>query len=201
MFVGAVSLKEGTIELYSTLRINEAAAAMETQQILARKGTKDGVFGWRPGGDGVVEVWLGPPVASWTVRDLDASATSRQKCYEVLEAFLPQDRQQQARIALRASKPFTWETNLAGAYRAATPWAKSTTGRTQEILDIVLPGLNALVMDDLVSQDTSGAVLTAVHSLAEAIAKVAPHDDLNGLATTALVLRDLRKPKPKKDND
>ena len=91
MFIGRVSLQDSRISLYPTLHANQAALALEPEQITIEFGrgkySVTDLYPWTGGGSNLATVWTGEPLLEWTLSDL-TDARWVASAYQIMKRFL-----------------------------------------------------------------------------------------------------------------
>ena len=87
MFVGVISRKDAKLSLYPTLRANQAVLALNATGIAVRFGESESEYPWAGSKTNFATVWLGPPLLTWTVDQMDDPAW-RVLAYDTLKRFL-----------------------------------------------------------------------------------------------------------------
>lgn len=118
MFIGCVSLCDSRISIYPTLFVNQAALSLDAEHVTIRfgqSGLKPAMRGqewcpWNANGRKGANVWLGEPLLTWTVADLQNEKWNTM-AYKTLKRFLAVARNELELLSLRQSSVLTWSTN------------------------------------------------------------------------------------------
>jgi hypothetical protein len=190
MFIGLVSRKHARIALYSTLYVNHAVLALHSEEITMLFGKSEGPYPWGPGGPAQsATVWLGPPLLSWTLADLDDAAWLS-SAYEILKRFLGIARREHELLSFRQSSQLEWSTNDKGSIRSSSlGMMKGHADNLHTVADQCIPGINALLLQAMAMPEERGnalmiSLLALVGSLRDLGADI--NASTNALATMLL---------------
>jgi len=109
MFIALVSKKNASIALYPTVRANQAVFALPTTQVTIHCGHNDR-HSWVRQDDNSVAVWLGPPLLSWTLKEIDDTGWLA-KAYAVFKRFLVIARGEFQLLSIGQFSTISWSTN------------------------------------------------------------------------------------------
>jgi hypothetical protein len=158
MFIGIISRKDARLSLYPTLRANQAILALNAKEITVRFGESEFEYPWAGSKTGSATVWLGLPLLSWTVDQLDDPAW-RALAYDVLKRFLGIARREHELLSLGQSSSLAWSTNDKHSIRSSFGMMKAHPDNLQAITDQCTPGLTALLFHAIAMPEERGNAL------------------------------------------
>jgi hypothetical protein len=144
MFIGLVSMKDARISLYPTLFANQAVLALHAEQITIRFCKSDGPYPWAGGPANSATVWLGPPLLSWTLAEMD-DAKWFASAYDILKRFLGIARREHELLSFGQCSKLVWSTNDKDSIRSSIGIMKGRPDNLHTVADQCRPGLNALL--------------------------------------------------------
>lgn len=160
MFIGLVSKKDASIALYSTLYANQACLALHARRITILFGKSESAYPWAGGAEGSATVWLGPPVLSWALAEMDKPAWSA-ATYTTLKRFLGIARREFALLSLGQSSKLEWSTNDEQSIQSPhVSMMKGCPDGIQALADKCIPGVSALLLHAMSLPDGRGDPLT-----------------------------------------
>ncbi len=118
MFIGLVSRKEARISLYPTLHANQAVLALHAEQITMRFDESETPYPWAGGPGNSATVWLGAPLLSWTLMQMD-DATWLESAYGTLRRFLGIARRERELLSFGQCSKLEWSTKDEGSIRSS----------------------------------------------------------------------------------
>jgi hypothetical protein len=145
MFIGLVSRKDARISLYSTLYANHAVLALHAEQITILFRKSEGPYPWAGGPENSATVWLGPPLLSWTLTEMDDAAWLV-SAYDVLKRFLGIARREYQLLSFGQCSKLVWSTNDKDSIESMP--GRMMTGHPDNFKTVAaqcMPGLNALL--------------------------------------------------------
>jgi hypothetical protein len=146
MFIGHVSRRDARISLYPTLRINQAVLALHATQVTALFCESGASCPWAGGPGNSATVWLGPPLLSWTLAEMD-DATWLESAYELLKRFLGIVRHEFEILSFRQCSEIVWSMNDKDSIRSSPGWMmKGHPDDLHSMANRCNAGLNALLM-------------------------------------------------------
>lgn len=145
MFIGVVSRKDVRISLYPTLYANQAVLALHAEQIKLRFCKSESPYPFAGGPENSATVWLGPPLLSWTLAEMD-DATWLASAYDILKRFLGIASREYKLLSFDQFSKLVWSTNDKDSIQASFGMMKGHPDNFQTVADDCMPGLKALLL-------------------------------------------------------
>jgi hypothetical protein len=159
MFIGIVSRKDARISLYPTLHANHAVLALQAEQITMLFCKSEGPYPWAGGPGNSATVWLGPPLLSWTLTEMD-DAPWLETAYDILRRFLGIARREYQLLSLGQCSELTWSTNDKDSIRSSRlRMMQGHPDNFHGVADQCMPGLNALLLHAMTMPEERGTPL------------------------------------------
>lgn len=155
MFIGLVSRKAARISLYSTVHANQAALALHVKRITMFFRKSEHPYPWAGADENSASVWLGPPLLSWTLADMD-DATWLESAYDILKRFLEIVRREYQLLSVGQFSAIRWSTNDRGSIQLAPLGMKWCLNDFRAVADQYMPGLNALLSHAMMMPEQRG---------------------------------------------
>lgn len=159
MFIGSVSRKDARIALYTTMPVNQAVLALHANDVKIYFSSAEGPYRWDRQSDSGVSVWLGPPVISWGIAQLDDPAWL-DSAYEILKRFLGIARREHGLLSLGQFSTLAWSTNDKESIQAEANFVKSHPDQFKSVAVDSVPNLKALLFHGLNMPEKQGESLT-----------------------------------------
>jgi hypothetical protein len=158
MFIGLVSRKDARISLYSTLYANQAVLVLHATRITMHFSESEYPFPWAGGQAASADVWLGPPVLSWTFAELlEEGWPSR--AYGVLKRFLGIARREHGLLSLGQCSELVWSTNDEDSIKSSHRMTKAHPSEFCATADQCMPCLRALLFHAIHMSGEQGSLL------------------------------------------
>lgn len=158
MFIGIVSRKDARISLYPTLHANHAVLALHAEQITMLFCKSEGHYPWAGGPGNSATVWLGPPLLSWTLTEMD-DATWLASAYSILKRFLRIARREYELLLFGQCSELVWSTNDEDSIRSSRLRMMKGHPDFRSVADQCMPGLNALLLNAMTMPEERGTPL------------------------------------------
>ena len=161
MFIGLVSRNDARISLHPTLKVNQAVLALHAEEVKMYFCRFDGPYQWAGGPANSATVWLGPPLLSWTLTEIDdehwlASA------FGILKRFLGMARREYELLSFGQCSELAWSTNEISSVRSVGPgMMKSSPESFRSLAAQCVPALNGLLLQAITMSEERGNLLAA----------------------------------------
>jgi hypothetical protein len=189
MFIGVVSRRTSSISLYPTLYANQAVLALHAVRITIHLCKSDNAYPWDGGADNSATVWLGPPLLSWTLAEME-NANWIALAYEIMKHFLEIARREYELLSLGQCSEVVWATNDKQSIRSSPGrFMKGQPGRLQALSDQCIPALNALMVNAVAmpKKDRSSLVMPLL-SLVAGLRDLGVHIDRSTTDLAAMLI-------------
>jgi len=154
MFIGLVSRKDARISLYTTLHVNQAVLALHAKKTTILFGKSASPYPWAGGPEDSATVWLGPPLLSWTLTQIDDAAWLT-LAYDILKLFLGIARREYELLSFGQFSKLEWSTNDKSSIRSEFLMAKGPNDLHAMVAQCI-PGLNALLLHAITMPEDRG---------------------------------------------
>ena len=152
MFIGLVSRKHARISLYPTLHANQAVLALHAEQITMQFGKPETSYPWAGGSRNSATVWLGAPLLSWTLLQMDDAAWL-ESAYGTLKRFLGIARRERELLSFGQCSRLEWSTNDKDSIRSSEMrMLKANANSIHTVADQCMPGINGLLLHAMTMQ-------------------------------------------------
>jgi hypothetical protein len=155
MFIGLVSRKDARISLYTTLHVNQAVLALHAEQTTILFGKSASPYPWAGGPENSATVWLGPPLLSWTLTEID-DETWLASAYDILKRFLGIARREYEFLSFGQCSKLEWSTNDKNSIRSLHGMMMKGSNNLHTVADQSMPSLNALLFHAMTMPEEQG---------------------------------------------
>lgn len=146
LFIGRVSLDDGSIALHTMLHVNQAVLAWHAKKLTIRFGTSPHGYPWAgESGTESANVWLGEPVMRWTLQDLKQTDWS-ESAYRIMKRFLGIAKREYELVSFGQWTQIRWQTNDLDSIRSEFYAMKGGPDDLTTIAEKCKPVITALLM-------------------------------------------------------
>jgi hypothetical protein len=146
LFIGRVSLADGSIALYTLLHANQTVLACHAKQLIIRFGTSSHGCPWAgESGTETANVWLGEPIMRWTLHDLK-NPEWPDAAYQIMKRFLGIAQREHELVSFGQWSKSQWKTNDLDSIKSKFFGMKGGPDDLPTIAEKCKPGIKALLM-------------------------------------------------------